>query len=232
MSSDDASFFFWLDIRGHPSGIWHEDPTSFSRFSFIFPSPKIQRERRRYTHVCAVSREWNSMLTSLVTAVFFCFFFFILASSYFLGIPARRHREMKWKINKNHKKKEQKKKSHWRLSVCLFLFFSSFLNPENIIQVNVILKLLRLDLNNLLPLMERCTIGSKEKGVGAIFVIFFKNRFTGPRRLFSLNSFWLIYISWFCCLPSLHNLRHRKIYESERWKDQNARTNTHGEKWS
>lgn len=163
-------FFFWLDIRGHPSGIWHEDPTSFSRFLSLFLLPKF-KEKEDVTHTFV--RWVVSEIRCWQVSWLLCFLFFILASSYFLGIPARRHREMKWKINKNHKKKEQKKKSHWRLSVCLFLFFSSFLNPENIIQVNVILKLLRLDLNNLLPLMERCTIGSKEKGVGAIFVIFF-----------------------------------------------------------
>ena len=167
MSSDDASFFFFFFLYTR-SSLWIHFP-----FSFIFLLPKF-KEKEDVTHVCAVNREWNSMLTSLVTVFYF---FFILASSYFLGIPARRHRETKKKKKINHKKRNKIKKPHWRLSVC-------------------------------------CTIGNKEKGVGAIFVFFFFFKsFHGTSSSFFLShSFWLIYISWFCCLPSLHNLRHRFIH--------------------
>ena len=81
-------FFFFIYTR---SSLWIHFP-----FSFIFLLPKF-KEKEDVTHVCAVNREWNSMLTSLVTVFYF---FFILASSYFLGIPARRHRETKKKKKK------------------------------------------------------------------------------------------------------------------------------------
>ena len=119
-------FFFFLYTR---SSLWIHFP-----FSFIFLLPKF-KEKEDVTHVCAVNREWNSMLTSLVTVFYF---FFILASSYFLGIPARRHRETK-KKKKKSQKKEQKKKTSWAaVSLSLSLFFFSFLNTENIIQVYVL----------------------------------------------------------------------------------------------
>ena len=101
---------------------------------FHFPSSKIQRERRRYTRLCGES--WVKFDADKSSD---CFLFFFHFGQFLFSRYSRTPPPWNEKKKKKSQKKEQKKKTSWAaVSLSLSLFFFSFLNTENIIQVYVL----------------------------------------------------------------------------------------------